>query len=131
MTRLAKKAVEDLARQRGLKMTPQRRIIIEYLQAAKNHPTADEVMVAVNRKFPMTSRATVYNTLKMLKEEGLVNEVFEEGAVRFDPNTDRHHHFICRQCGMIDDVDCGLVGEFNICKLPGSHKVEDFEVTLR
>ncbi|MEW6736343.1 MAG: Fur family transcriptional regulator [Acidobacteriota bacterium] len=131
MTRLAKQKVEELAQQRGLKMTPQRRIIVEYLQAAKHHPTAEEVLKAVNRKFPMTSRATVYNTLNWLKTAGLIRELFEEGAVRFDPNTAQHHHFICRTCGKIEDVECHLISNVQICKLPGQHKVEEFEVTLK
>jgi Fe2+ or Zn2+ uptake regulation protein len=62
----------------GLKMTPQRRAIVEYLQTCTDHPTADEVLTAVNDKFPMTSRPTVYNTLNWLKGSGLVNEVYEE-----------------------------------------------------
>lgn len=75
---------ESLLETRGLKMTPQRRSIIEYLQSAPNHPTADEVLAAVNKRFPMTSRATVYNTLNWLKEAGLIRAVFEDGIVRFD-----------------------------------------------
>ncbi len=120
-----------MAQSRGLKMTPQRRAIVEYLQAATHHPTADEVFTAVNRKFPMTSRATVYNTLHWLKEAGMVAEVFEGGAVRFDPNTGDHHHFVCRQCGKVEDVDCDLLGRLQVCDLPGQQQVESFEVTLR
>ena len=131
MTRLAKEAVESMARARGLKMTPQRRTIVDYLQSAEHHPTAEEVLTAVNAKFPMTSRATVYNTLKWLKEAGMVREVFEAGELRFDPNTSGHHHFVCRSCGRIQDVDCDLVDDVKICPLPGQQKVESVEVTLR
>src|SRR5947207_11765943 len=131
MARLHHQEVETMAQTRGLKMTPQRRVIVDYLQAATHHPTAEEVLNAVNRKFPMSSRATVYNTLNWLKAEGLVREVFEEGAVRFDPNISQHHHFICRSCGKIEDVDSDLLRKIEIPKLPGSNKVEEFEVTLR
>ena len=120
-----------MAQANGLKMTPQRRIIIDYLQAATHHPTAEEVLLAVNEKFPMTSRATVYNTLNWLKEEGLVQEVFEGGSVRFDPNTDYHHHFICRACGRVEDVPAELVASVNLDALGGRRQVETFEVTLR
>lgn len=61
----------------GLKMTPQRRAIIEFLQSSVDHPTAEDIMNAVNERFPMTSRPTVYNTLNWLKGSGLINEVFE------------------------------------------------------
>jgi Fur family peroxide stress response transcriptional regulator len=131
MTRLTNSAVETMARARGLKMTPQRRLIVDYLQVATNHPTADDVFKAVNETYPMTSRATVYNTLNWLKEAGMVREVFEGGDLRFDPNTGGHHHFVCRACGRIEDVDCDLVGELRFCPLPGHQEVEVYEVTLR
>jgi Fe2+ or Zn2+ uptake regulation protein len=131
MARLQTQIVETMVEAHGSKMTPQRRAIVEYLQTAINHPTADEVLKAVNEKFPMTSRATVYNTLNWLKGSGLVREVFEDGTVRYDPNTSRHHHFVCRRCGKVEDVSEELVGTFQLASLPGSQKVEHFEVTLR
>lgn len=131
MARLERAQVETMAQANGLKMTPQRRIIIDYLQDASHHPTAEEVLLAVNEKFPMTSRATVYNTLNWLRDEGLVQEVFEGGSVRFDPNTDYHHHFICRSCGRIEDIDSRLVGTINLDSLSEQKRVESFEVTLR
>lgn len=123
--------MEKMTQSRGFKMTPQRRAIVDYLQSADHHPTADEILQAVNRKFPMTSRATVYNTLNWLKEEGMVREVFEGGTVRFDPNTGHHHHFVCRKCGKVEDVDGALIGEMKIRPLPGHQKIEFFEVTIR
>lgn len=124
-------AVETMARERGLKMTPQRRMIVDFLQTALHHPTAEEVFKAVNVEFPMTSRATVYNTLNWLKDAGMVREVHESGETRFDPNTSEHHHFVCRACGTIEDVECDLVGEVEFCALPGRQHVEQAEVTLR
>lgn len=120
-----------MSQSRGLKMTPQRRAIVDYLQAATHHPTADEILRDVNRRFPMTSRATVYNTLNWLKEAGMIREVFEGGCVRFDPNTGHHHHFVCRGCGRVEDVESDLVGAINVGSLPGRQKVEGFELTLR
>lgn len=131
MTRLASHKVESLVQTQGLKMTPQRRAIVEYLQNAKNHPTADEVMMAVNREFPMTSRATVYNTLNWLKENGMVKEVFEGGVMHFDPHTAAHHHFVCTRCGKVEDVDCSAISEIKLCALDGNQQVETMEVTLR
>lgn len=115
----------------GLKMTPQRRAIVEYLQSATDHPTAEEVLRAVNERFPMTSRATVYNTLNWLKGAGMIREVFEGGIVRFDPNTSDHHHFVCRKCGKVEDLDPGQFDNLQFHSLPGSQKVENFEVILR
>ena len=131
MSRLSQKAVEEMTRVRGLKMTPQRRMIVDYLQAAENHPTADDILSAVNARFPMTSRATVYNTLHWLRSAGMVREVFEGGDVRFDPNTTSHHHFVCRSCGRIDDVEFDTVGNVAFCALPGRQEIQSYEVTLR
>ena len=129
MSRLDQKEVETMVESHGLKMTPQRRAIVDYLQSATHHPTADEVLKAVNEKFPMTSRATVYNTLNWLKGAGMVREVFEGGTVRFDPNTSNHHHFICRNCGKVEDIEGELPIQFD--SLAGDRKVENIEVTLR
>ena len=131
MTRLTQQSVEEMARSRGLKMTPQRRLIVDYLQTAEHHPTADEILNEVNRTFPMTSRATVYNTLHWLREAGMVREVHEGGDLRFDPNTGGHHHFVCRGCGKIEDVELDLVGDVNHCALPGRQEIDGCEVTLR
>lgn len=115
----------------GLKMTPQRRVIVEFMETAHHHPTADEVFSAVNHKFPMTSRATVYNTLNWLRDAGLVREVNESGQVRFDPNNDPHHHFVCRVCGKVEDVDLEVIGKIQVTGLPTGYRVENQEVTLR
>ena len=132
MSRLHQRDVENMVEEsHRLKMTPQRRAIIEYLQSTIHHPTADEVMRAVNEKFPMTSRATVYNTLNWLKGEGMVKEVYEGGVVRFDPNTSDHHHFVCRRCHRVEDVESELIGNYQFDPLLGDHTVENFEVIIR
>jgi len=131
MARLEQKSVEAMVEGSGLKMTPQRRSIVDYLQAATNHPTAEEVMKAVNERFPLTTRATVYNTLNWLKSAGLIREVFEGGVTRFDPNTSEHHHFICRVCGRVEDVDDDLLGGVDLVKVAGEKTIEQMEVTLR
>ena len=100
---MLRQIVETMAQSRGLKKAPQPHPIIDFSQSAHHHPTAEEVLQMVNRKFPMTSRATVYNTLNWLKQEGMIKEVFEAGCVRFDPNTGHHHHFVCRKCGKVED----------------------------
>jgi Fur family transcriptional regulator, peroxide stress response regulator len=131
MSRLDYSTVAAMVDGYGLKMTPQRRAIIEFLQTCVDHPTAEEIMVAVNQRFPMTSRPTVYNTLNWLKGAGLINEVYEGGAVRYDPNTSPHHHFVCRRCGLVEDVETDLVGSVKIGLLAGHKKVESFQLTIR
>mgnify|MGYP000026489459 CR=1 FL=1 len=131
MKKLSLDLVEKIAKERGLKMTPQRRAIIRYLQSAKNHPTPEGVLKVINRRFPMASRATVYNTINWLKENGLLKEIFESGIVRLDPNFQHHHHFVCRKCGKVEDVDFEILPDLRICTLPGASSIESFEVVIR
>lgn len=90
----------------GLRSTPQRYAVMAFLMEQAEHPTAAEILEAVNRLDPRSSRATIYNNLHDLVKAGLVREVAMEGrAARFDAKGTRHHHFICDQCGTIEDVD--------------------------
>ncbi len=92
-------------RKLGLKMTPQRLAILEYLEGNTSHPSAEDIFRHVEEKFPSMSFATVYNTLEALKEKGLIIELnIEPGKKRFDPNIEPHHHMICEKCHRIFDV---------------------------
>ena len=76
------------------------------LMEHEGHPTAVEIFEAVNRLDPRSSRATIYNNLRDLVQAGLVREVAMEGrAARFDAKGMRHHHFICDQCGNVEDLE--------------------------
>jgi len=90
----------------GLRCTPQRYALMEFLMEHSGHPTAAEIFEAVNRVDPRSSRATVYNNLRDLVKAGLVREVAVEGrAARFDAKSMRHHHFICDRCGNVEDME--------------------------
>ena len=92
-------------RDSGLKLTPQRLAILEYLDGNKEHPSAEDVYKAVSRKFPTMSLATVYNTLMTLKQRGLVKELtMDPLRMRFDPQPTPHHHLICMDCRKIIDI---------------------------
>ena len=93
-------------RKLGLKITPQRLAILEFLEGNASHPTAEDIYRYVTERFPSMSFATVYNTLEALKERGLIREIHVEGGrKRFDPNLKPHHHFICNGCGQIMDIE--------------------------
>ena len=103
-------AVERMLRESGCALTPQRRAILRFLDGNQAHPTAGDILDAVTRDFPITSRATVYNTLALLVDVGAVRAVrTEHGDVRYDPNTDPHHHLACTRCGGLEDVPAGEV----------------------
>jgi Fur family peroxide stress response transcriptional regulator len=90
----------------GLRCTAQRYAVMAFLMEQTGHPTAVEILEAVNRLDPRSSRATIYNNLRDLVQAGLVREVAVEGrAARFDAKGMRHHHFICDHCGNVEDVD--------------------------
>lgn len=90
----------------GLKITPQRLAILEYLENNREHPSAEDIYNALKDRFPSMSFATVYNTLEVLMAKGLIKELsLDSTKKRFDPMVHPHHHFICRKCGKILDVE--------------------------
>ncbi len=102
-----KEALEML-KNTGVRITPQRHAILEYLVESMTHPTADEIYKALEGKFPNMSVATVYNNLRVFKEVGLVKELtYGDASSRFDYVTSQHYHVICEKCGKIVDFHYG------------------------
>jgi len=99
-------------RRRGRRVTDQRRLILEAVRETDLHPTAEWVYRKVRRRLPRISLGTVYRNLKVLVEQGLIQELDSRGFGRYDGNLARHHHFTCQVCGQISDlagpVDRGL-----------------------
>ncbi|WP_102028952.1 peroxide-responsive transcriptional repressor PerR [Salirhabdus sp. Marseille-P4669] len=94
----------DLLRDSGVRITPQRHAVLEYLIKSMKHPTADEIYKALEGKFPNMSVATVYNNLRVFREIGLVRELsYGDASSRFDFKTSDHYHIICNSCGKIVD----------------------------
>ncbi len=88
-----------------LKRTPQRLAILEYLEGNTSHPSAEDVFRAVSKKYQSMSFATVYNTLHVLTQAGMLRELtIDPERKRYDPDTSGHHHLICIACGRIADV---------------------------
>ena len=94
----------DTCRRQGIKATHQRTEILRELAGSEEHPDAETILVRVRRRIPAISVDTVYRTLRLLEDKGVIARVgsMRERA-RFDANTDRHHHFVCTECGMIGD----------------------------
>ncbi|EKE32565.1 Fur family transcriptional regulator [Salimicrobium jeotgali] len=94
----------DTLKESGVRITPQRHAVLEFLVQSMSHPTADDIYKALEHKFPNMSVATVYNNLRVLKEIGLVRELtYGDSSSRFDCNTTDHYHAICESCGKIVD----------------------------
>jgi Fur family transcriptional regulator, peroxide stress response regulator len=106
----------DTLKDSGVRITPQRHAILEYLINAMTHPTADDIYKALEGKFPNMSVATVYNNLRVFREVGLVKELtYGDSSSRFDFTTHDYYHIICEQCGKIVDF-----------QYPGLDEVEHF-----
>src|SRR5437667_5530160 len=101
---IAALALDATLHARGLRLTRQRRIILEVVRATDAHPTAALVYRRVRRRLPRVSLATVYRNLRTLAAEGVLTERADPSGVRFDGNTASHDHFTCVACGRIYDV---------------------------
>ena len=103
----AEKRVADfveVCRRQGVKATHQRTEILRELAGTHEHPDAETIFGRVRQRIPAVSLDTVYRTLKLLEEKGVIGRVGSmRDRTRFDANTDRHHHFVCSECGLIGD----------------------------
>jgi Fur family peroxide stress response transcriptional regulator len=116
----------------GLRPTPQRYAVLEFLSRNPVHATAEEIFRAVNRKDPRSSRATVYNSLRSLAHAGLVREVASgRKAARFDTNLFPHHHFVCDSCGEVEDVAWIDISEASLQAGMGGRAVRNYEIVFR
>ncbi len=117
----------------GQKLTPQREAVFQVIVAREDHPTASEIFEAARQRLPSISYATVYNSLRYLKEAGLVQEIrFGDSASRYDGITARHDHAICNECGKLVDNDLPQTTELMKAAARKSHfKPESVHLTLR
>jgi Fe2+ or Zn2+ uptake regulation protein len=121
----------ELLRDHGINPSAQRVAVAEYVLFTEDHPSADDVWSQVQPRVPMISRATVYNTLNLLVEKGLLRQlVLTEGRVVFDPKVDEHHHFIDEDTGAIYDVPWAALKVSAVEKLPG-FDVREYQVVMR
>lgn len=87
-------------------LTKHRETVLTVVQSSKDHPTARQVFDRSLKKDPRLSMATVYNSLNFLTEGGYVRRLTSgEDGTRYDGILAQHDHLICRQCGVIEDVD--------------------------
>jgi Fur family peroxide stress response transcriptional regulator len=97
-------------KEKGIRFTPQRQAILEFLLATDVHPTAEEIYKQVKVKFPGVSLGTIYNTLNMLKEHGFILELpCGDMSSRFDGNPANHYHIMCSICSKVVDFPSDLI----------------------
>lgn len=116
-----------------LGLTRQREVVLRVIRDAHEHLTANEVFGRAKDLLPTISFATVYNSLRFLKESGHIAEIsFGNGASRFDRITHRHDHAICTSCGRLVDIEMEHPAEMiKKAARQSKFKPESIEFTLR
>ncbi|MDQ1637192.1 MAG: Fur family transcriptional regulator, peroxide stress response regulator [Pyrinomonadaceae bacterium] len=117
----------------GEKLTRQREAVLGVIREREDHPTANDIFEAARRRLPGISYATVYNSLRFLREAGLVHEIkFGDSASRYDRETDRHDHALCSQCGKLVDFDLPQAAELmKAAARRSKFKPESVHLTLK
>ena len=101
-----------------LRMTKQRKAMLEEIKKSKSHPTADTIYDLVKKKIPGISLGTVYRNLEILSGEGLVRKMeLAHTQRRYDGNIKNHYHVLCTECGRVDDLI--TIGDDNVEELLG------------
>ncbi len=103
--RLTEKEVVAAMRQYGYKLTPQRRAVIQVIASSQDHLTPATIYEKVHQGYPNIGLVTVYRTVEVLAELGLICELPTEGICRSYAigATEHHHHLICSNCGTVID----------------------------
>jgi len=110
--------VKAAAKEAGIKLTHQRLEIFRELAVTEEHPDAETLYKAVRRRVPTVSLDTVYRTLWMLRDMGLVNTLGPKSdTIRFDANLDQHHHYVCVRCGVVRDFESQELNRLRVPKV--------------
>ncbi len=121
-----------LLQQHGIQPTSQRRLITHLLFTRCTHLSADEVFRLINTDDQCVSKATVYNTLGLLAEKGVVREVIADpNRIFYDPNTEPHHHFFDVATGELTDISAEQIHVTGLPPLPVGAKLEGVDVIVR
>lgn len=116
----------------GLPLTVQRRAVLEAVLDLDNHPTADQVHERVAGRMPEINRATVYRSLETLVGMGIITKACHPGrVVRYDPQTDPHHHLVCLRCDYVLDVEDPRLNELPLPEIEADFEVREHRVQLR
>ena len=115
---------------KNISLSHQRLMVLEYLTQNQYHPTVEQIFTGLQKDIPTLSKTTVYNTLRILAEAGLVRVItIEDNETRYDVNTQNHGHFKCESCGKIYgfniDMNSLIVKDLN------NFKIDDKDVYFK
>jgi Fur family peroxide stress response transcriptional regulator len=122
--------------EKGLKITPQRLIVLEAVKTLNNHPTADNVMVYIKNNHPNIAIGTIYNILDTFVEFGILRKVnTEKDIMRYDPILENHHHLYSGDSNRIEDyfdndLDLFLKKYFTKKNIPG-FEIENIKLQIK
>ena len=109
----------EILNEKNITPSYQRLKILQYLMKSEDHPTVEEIFTALHPEIPTLSKTTVYNTLNVFLEAGIVRMLnFGSTETRYDANLEEHGHFKCTECGRIYDFTVNL-DRINAISLPG------------
>ena len=105
-TQTHRSMTDELSHQ-GYRMTPQRLMIVSAIESSENHISAEDIYALVVAKYPNVNVSTVYRTLELLEQLGLVTKTeMGVGRIMYHPlEKGHHHHLVCRECGNVIDMD--------------------------
>lgn len=107
--------VLKILEEKGISPSYQRIKILEYLILNKNHPSVEEIFRDLSHEILTLSKTTVYNTLKLFAEKGIVKVLgIEKDFARYDIDISPHSHFKCIKCGKIYDLKINSENDINI-----------------
>ncbi len=123
----------NYANEKGTGLTKQREVVLQVIQKAEEHLMANQIFEAARGLLPTISFATVYNSLRFLKDAGRIAEIqFGNGASRFDRTLKRHDHALCTGCGKLVDIEMEHPRELvERAAKYSNFKPESLEFTLR
>ena len=113
--------------------TIQRQIVWDTLKKLNNHPTIEEIYAQIQKEHPAISKTTIYRNLRQLAQNGMIRQVsLPDGLTRYDAYTGQHHHFQCKNCGAIFDVNIEYAAGVNemVQQKYGFH-VDEHDVVFR
>ena len=128
-----KERFEQECRDAGVKLTRQRLEVFREVAQTGDHPDAETVHRRVRKRIPTVSLDTVYRTLWLLTDLGLIDTLGpSRGRTRFDANTDQHHHFVCVHCGLTRDFYSDALDELKLpAELEAYGRAERTHVEVR
>ena len=124
--------IVQLLRGHGITPTHQRVEIASVLLARREHLSADQILSLVNARYAETSKATVYNTLKLFVKKKLIRElVVDPSRIVYDPNTSPHHHFYDVVTGQLTDVSAEEIRVTGLPPLPAGTVADGIDIVIR